>query len=314
MTLVLEDMNEQPATLKSLVSRAQAGEFTAARNIVLPARIRRVAGIGSSRHAAGLGAAAFEICAGVPSTVLAAAGAGVPLPYLDPRDVVITVSQSGETDALLSTARRARDAAVPVVAVVNAATSALGDIATVAIDCAAGPERVVAATKSVTAQALTLRLLARDIDTAITDAFLAAISSVLADGAVEALLPRTEPATIVSSGFGAQWIADEVALKFAEVAGRTLAAESLVDYLHGPVATGTAALALLRHDANAAAVEGLGHVHVVDLDALAAPCGDPCLDAIVAVVAGQRLAVAWAQANGEDPDAPRGLSKVTRTR
>jgi len=44
------------------------------------------------------------------------------------------------------------------------------------------------------------------------------------------------------------------------------------------------------------------------------PVGEPALDALVRMVAGQRMAVAWARATGQDPDARRGLSKVTTTR
>ena len=50
------------------------------------------------------------------------------------------------------------------------------------------------------------------------------------------------------------------------------------------------------------------------MDVVTPSTGVPSLDAIVGVVVGQRIAHAVALATGQDPDADRGLQKVTRTR
>ncbi len=313
---ILEDISEQPEVLRRL-GTVNASALSQARQVLAGCRVVRLAGIGSSRHAAGIGAAALEVVAHLPATVLAAPGAGVPLPLLDSRDVLVVVSQSGETHALLAVVKAARSQRVTTIAVVNSVASTLGAAADMVIACTAGDERVVAATKTVTAQALAIRLLAGDVSGKQLDAFVAAVATVvdMNDLDIEALLPRESPRTIVCSSLAAQWEADEIALKFAEIAGWTVAAESIVDYLHGPVATGEVTLALLRgDDVNAPALSRCEHVHMIDLDHVVPSCGDACLDAIAGVVLGQRLAVAWARRQGEDPDASRGLSKVTRTR
>ena len=49
-------------------------------------------------------------------------------------------------------------------------------------------------------------------------------------------------------------------------------------------------------------------------DVVVPTTSDASLDAIVRIVTGQLLALAWAKAVGVDPDDPRGLSKVTLTR
>ncbi len=54
---------------------------------------------------------------------------------------------------------------------------------------------------------------------------------------------------------------------------------------------------------------------VDDLHSMPIPSGVPeWLSPIVAVVPGQLWALALARAKGIDPDQPRGLTKVTRTR
>jgi len=122
---------------------------------------------------------------------------------------------------------------------------------------------------------------------------------------------------VVCGGFAGQSVADEVAIKLAEIAGHLAVPESVVDFLHGPAAVVAPALAFLDpSDPNAAAVASLPSVLTVGAGyALPlASCGDASLDPISEVVAGQCLALHWAQSHGIDPDDPRGLQKVTLTR
>jgi glucosamine--fructose-6-phosphate aminotransferase (isomerizing) len=270
----------------------------------------RLLGIGSSRHVAGLGAAALEL-AGIRADVPPAPGADVPPPVLRTGDVVLAVSQSGETPSLVTAVTRARDAGCTVVTVTNG-QGTLARLAHVALDCAAGPERVVAASKSVTTSALLLRALAGEVDAA-----------ALADAVEELLAAETgrltagaHPTHVVAGGLGAEHVAAEVALKLAETGGRLVTSEPVVEHLHGPVAVPATVLALVDPtDANAAQLVGdvvrIGPHPSYDL--AIADLADPACAAILRLVAGQVAALAWSRRGGVDADAPRGLSKVTRT-
>lgn len=302
-TLLGQDIAEQPGLLSGVAQAA----LTPVRSLLGRHTVVRLAGIGSSRHVATYGAACLETVGGRIATVLASAGSGVPQPRLSDRDLLVVVSQSGATPALLDLARTARAAGAGVVALTNSPGSPLEDLADAVLPCSAGPERVVPATKSVTTAMLLLRALAAPVP----DAALGALSAAVAH---EVGLPRpvtgAPPAFVVGGGFAGQSVADEVALKLAEVAGLAAVPESLVDFLHGPAAVEAPALALLDvDDPNA------GGLHARKVELLTVRrTGDATLDPIVQVVAGQCLALAWARALDVDPDDPKGLAKVTRTR
>lgn len=303
--LVALDIAEQ----RDCLAAALEGNVTAlgdAQRVLDGARVVRLLGIGSSRHAAGYGAAALDVLGGLPATVLPAPGTAVPQPRFGPDAPVIVLSQSGETPSLLDAARAARAAGAPLIAVTNAAGSPLESLADVALSCGVGEERVVAATKSVTAQGVLLRALVGAFD---VEFLTGAVERALAVD-VSSCVAGEPPVAVVCGGFAAEWIADEIALKLAEMAGRAASAEPLVEHLHGPVAASGPVLAFTDpSDPNDAALGSDGVVRVTT-----PPTGDPSLDAIVTLVLGQRVALEWALRLGEDPDAARGLRKVTTTR
>jgi fructoselysine-6-P-deglycase FrlB-like protein len=187
-----------------------------------------------------------------------------PLPPMSKRDVVVAVSQSGATPALVGAAAECGRQEVSVVAVTNQPGSDLGSVADVTLHCHAGPERVVAATKSVSSAMLLLRAVAVPLDDA----------------------------------------------DVAEVAGQVAAPETVIEFLHGPAAApGPVPAVVDNDDPNAPALRNHPGVVIV-----APPRTDnPWLDAIVTLVTGQRMAVVWATALGRDPDAARGMAKVTPT-
>ena len=304
--LVARDITEQASVLQgALVANGDAIER--ARSVIAGARVVRLVGIGSSRHAAGYGALALDVLGGTPATVLPAPGEAVAIPAFDAHAPVIVLSQSGETPSLVAASRDARAAGAPIICVTNSSRSPLESLATVTLHCAVGDERVVAATKSVTAQMVLLRALAAPFDaSSLTDAVVAALAV-----DVESSLGAETPVAVVCSGFAAEWVADEIALKLAEMAGLAIAAEPLVEHLHGPIAASGSALAFVDGDDPNA--DALGSDDVVRVP-LPPTTGDSSLDAVATLVVGQRVALAWALRLGEDPDAPRGLNKVTATR
>lgn len=301
------DVADQPEVLARALD-ANAAALERARDLIGCARAVRLLALGSSRHAAGYGAAAIEHLAGVPAGILPAPGWGVDLVPIDPGDVIVSVSQSGSTPALVKAVTAAKGRGAAVVAVVNAVGSPLERLADVTLRCGAGPERVIAATKSVTSAMLLLRAAAAPVHG--LDRLVAAVDLGLATD-LSAALDAPPPAWVVCSGVTGEWVADEIALKFAEVGGRVVAAETLIEFLHGPIAAPGPVLALIDGD-DPNAVELTTRADTV---VLATPSiADPWLDPLVTVVVGQRIAAAWAVALGCDPDAPKGLDKVTRTR
>ncbi len=311
------DIAEQSEVLTS-VTAANHSSLTVARERVASARVVRYVGIGSSRHSAGYGALALDLFTGIPSSVLPAPGAAVDLPAPRTDEPLVVVSQSGETPALLEVAQRARDADVAVVAVTNRPGSPLERIASVTLACGAGTERIVAATKSVTAQCLLLRALAKEPTRAEIDALVVAVRRATSLG-VDAALGERLPGTVVDAGFAADWVADEIALKLMEMCGAPVASASVVEHFHGPQASDAPVLAFLDpNDPNSGELARRRNVTTVGPHpafAVETPTtGEPSLDAIVTLVAGQRIAAAWSLHVGEDPDADRGLRKVTCTR
>lgn len=302
MTLLAADIAEQGALLGSLLGRtslAEAGRLVESRRVV------HLVGIGSSRHVAAYGAACLAALGGRTATLLAAPGGGVPQPRLSPTDLLVVVSQSGETPALLELAEGARATGAAVLALTNVPGSPLELLSDAVLPCAAGRERVVPATKSVTTAMLLLRALASPLDPAAVRRLARGL-----DAGTAPVVGGRPPGFVVAGGLAGQAVADEVALKLAEVAGLPAVPESLVDFLHGPAAVVSPVVALVDDDDPNRG--GLSGVEVQHLDWQRT--GDAGLDGIAKVVAGQRLAVAWAEALGVDPDDPKGLAKVTMTR
>jgi glucosamine--fructose-6-phosphate aminotransferase (isomerizing) len=308
------DIAEQPDVLSAVLTR-NGDAIDRARAMLVGKRTVRLVGIGSSRHAAGYGSRVLDLIAKTPATVLPAPGAAVPLPPLDPAQPLVVISQSGRTPSVLDTVKRARDAHVDVVAITNEPDSPLEELASVTLRCEAGIERVVPATKSVTAQMLLLHALALKPSVEELTACVRRALTIDLSGVVDG----DPPSAIVCGGFAGQWIADEIALKFTEMAGLLATSEDVVEHFHGPRAAGADTIAFLDpSDPNSNELARHRNVKTVGpaagMDVVTPSTGRSSLDAIISVIVGQRIAHAWALALGEDPDADRGLQKVTRTR
>lgn len=112
-----------------------------------------VLGCGTSLHAGRAAAGVFERLGGLPTRALVASEAGHEV--WEPRTLVLAISQSGETADVL----RALDTVPPghatVLALTNNTSSTLARRSDAVVDCLAGPEIGVAATKTFVAQVLT---------------------------------------------------------------------------------------------------------------------------------------------------------------
>ncbi|MEU8662411.1 SIS domain-containing protein [Actinoplanes philippinensis] len=341
-----EDIAEQPAGFARLL---EDGPSTAIAEVA--AEIARRAprsvllvGRGTSDHAALYAAYLAEIRLGLP--VASASPSAITLYGARPDltgTLVIGVSQSGGSHDLTGVLSVARETGALTLAVTNNPDSPLAQAAELSIDVVAGHERAVAATKTYTAELLALLMLIEGIrsgdgrlpaeERAALEKLPQLAADVLADRSAAELAQRYRfAASLVATGRGYAYpTAREAALKLMETSYLPALAFSGADLLHGP-------LAMTDHDIPVLAVVGDGpggrsmrdvvgrlgerRVDVVtiggsDVDGasarLAVPSVDERYSPLLDILPVQQLALALSLARGEDPDAPRGLKKVTTT-
>jgi glucosamine--fructose-6-phosphate aminotransferase (isomerizing) len=165
---MLKEIHEQPRavedTMRGRVSLEGAGVATELMGIDDPSarRIRRVVllACGTSYHSALVGRYWIEALAQVPAEVELASEYRAREPLVDPNDLVVAVSQSGETIDTLEALRVARAGGARILAVANVLDSAIPRAADGALYTHAGPEIGVASTKCFTAQLTALFMLA----------------------------------------------------------------------------------------------------------------------------------------------------------
>jgi glucosamine--fructose-6-phosphate aminotransferase (isomerizing) len=157
---MLKEIHEQPkaieATLRGRVERGSAEvvldglgiDDEQARNI---GRVYFVA-CGTSSHAAMVGRYWIEQLARVPAVVEIASEVRYRDPVFSPNDLVIAVSQSGETADTLAAVKAARAQGARILAVANVLDSAIPRASDGALYTHAGPEIGVASTKCFTTQ------------------------------------------------------------------------------------------------------------------------------------------------------------------
>jgi glucosamine--fructose-6-phosphate aminotransferase (isomerizing) len=115
---------------------------------------------GTSAHAAMVGRYWMEQIARIPSVVEIGSEVRYRSPVLGPLDLVVAVSQSGETLDTLAAVKAAKALGARVLAVVNVIDSAIARASDGAFYTHAGPEIGVASTKCFTTQLVALLLLA----------------------------------------------------------------------------------------------------------------------------------------------------------
>jgi glutamine---fructose-6-phosphate transaminase (isomerizing) len=316
------EMGEQPEVLARLLSRRVPVAASDVAGVVIVAR-------GSSDHAAVYGRYLLELATRRP---VALAAPSLQTRYGAHTDasgwLVVGVSQSGATPEIVDVVERLRATGGHAIAITNNPDSPLAEAAQVVIDLGAGEERAVPATKTFTAQLGAFAVLAAalghvpwaDGDLALVPE---AVAGVLADPLPAAALAdrwaSAEELVVTARG----WLypaALETALKVREAALLTANGYSVADFLHGPIAAvdpGAAVLGLRARgpaaadvdEAVAALQERKADVQVLDVTGV-----PEALAPIVASVRGQQLSLELALRKGLDPDAPRGLNKVTITR
>jgi glutamine---fructose-6-phosphate transaminase (isomerizing) len=321
----------EPENAKAIAETAGKIAERAPQHVVFTAR-------GTSDHAALYGTYLAEIrlnlAAGLASpSAITLFGARPDLSHA----LVVGVSQSGGSPDLTEVIKVARESGALTLAVTNNPESALAQAAELSIDVGAGHERAVAATKSYTAELLALLMLVENIR-GMTDEVrrelgeIPALAATALEGGgpgslVKELAGRYRfAARMVTTGRGYAYpSAREAALKLMETSYLPALAFSGADLLHGP-------LAMTQPDVPVLAVVGDGpggrsmrevltrlreqRADVVTVgpgELIPVPPVEEKYAPLLEILPLQQLALELALERGEDPDAPRGLRKVTAT-
>lgn len=342
------DIAEQPDVLAGLLADGRDEIDAVARQIrARSPRFVLLIARGTSDHAALYAKYLLEIRLGLPVGLASPSTLTVYGSRPDLRDVLaIAISQSGGSPDLVGSLQAARECGAHTVAVTNYASSALAELAHAHVDVRAGHERAIAATKTYTAELLALYLLleatregsaAGAMSAAQDIPGLAADLLVSSAPTVTTIAPRYRFAErMIVTGRGYSYpTARETALKLMETCYLSAQAFSGADLLHGPLAVvdqempvitvippgrGGEAMApvverlvagggdvLFVGGSPAAGADGRGAARI------ALPVVAEELSPLLEILPMQLLSRDLAVLRGGNPDAPRGLRKVTET-
>ncbi len=342
-SILEQEILEQPAAIARLIDaekediRKLAALIRGKFNYVL------IAARGTSDNAARYAQYLFQIVNRIPVALATPSVFSLyqQAPKLDGA-LVIAISQSGQSPDIISVVAEAHRQGRPTIAVTNDNNSPLAYAADAVIDLHAGKENAVAATKTYTTSLTAMALLSYALS---ADALM--LESIHKLPAwVEDTLTLNLPlifrmdryrymthGEVIGRGYN-YCTAFEIALKVKELTGVTTVPYSSADFLHGPIATlktGYPVLAIAHQGvmykdmleliekakslgAELLCISDSEAIHKLANLALPVPQGVPeWLSPIVNVLPGQILGWQMALSRGLDPDAPKGLSKVTET-
>jgi len=320
------EIREQPAVWRAIAATDLATTFAQAvheNDVVL-------VGSGSSLFVAMLGALALRR-RGVRAAALPATEAAFERTSYRGR-TVIALSQSGRSADVLAAVETL--APKRLIALTNDATSPLASRADLVLDIAAGSERAVPASKSVTAMiavvlwgaalvggttersAASLRATADDVDTWLTSDAIAGVER------AAQRIARRRSVAVVGAGYGVP-VALELALKLKEASYVHAEGFAAGEFRHGSAAIldATTTLVGVADDASAAIVarsladaertETLRFTIGAPLAGVTmlGPRTGEAFNTLAWVVAGQMLALEVGRARGVESDTPRGLTK-----
>lgn len=338
---MLQEIAEQPAVLERTIQAerekvTRLGDFMRQRDIDVIVIVAR----GSSDNAALFGRYLLEVTTGIPVSLCAPSVYTLYNAKLRlKRALVIGVSQSGEGIDINHVLDSAKDSGAYTLGITNEAGSTMARITDETLLIHAGREKSVAATKTYTGQMLHFYLLASAIGDKRLDFhkipdFAERVLRLAPE--VETLAQRyafMENCVVVGRGvnYGNSY---ELALKLMETCYVVAERFSSADFFHGPLAiverrfpvimfapvgaTQKSSIDLLErlHELNAdcMAITNDEKVAGMSSQSLRLPAEiDEFLSPIPFIIPAQLFAAYLSEAKGLDPDAPRSLSKVTKT-
>jgi glucosamine--fructose-6-phosphate aminotransferase (isomerizing) len=340
------EIHEQPAVLSRLLER----QGRTAREIVRSLKGREIHSIflaarGTSDNA---GIYAQYLWGAYNRLPLALAAPSLFTLYKHPpklrNALVVAISQSGQSPDITAVVEEARRQGAPTLAISNDSSSPLARAADFVLDICAGAEEAVAATKTYTAQLMAIAMLSAALDDteerwrdlertpALVGLALARNDSI---GEQCERYRFMEHCVVLGRGYNYS-TALEWALKLKELAYVIAEPDSSADFQHGPVAVldrGFPVLAVAPagavFDDTLALLARLVKERMIELvvisdrdealslahTAFRLPGEVPeWLTPIVGTVTAQLFCYHLTRAKGIDPEAPRGLRKVTLTR
>jgi glucosamine--fructose-6-phosphate aminotransferase (isomerizing) len=340
---MLQEIAEQPAALAKTMAEERSkvdrlGTILKQRDLDLIVLVAR----GSSDNAALFGRYLLEIATGIPVSLSAPSVHTLYNARLNlKRALVIGVSQSGEGEDINAVLENARAAGAFTIGITNESTAAMVNVVEETLLMHGGRERSVAATKTFTGQMLLFYMLARALAADKREIDYESIPDLVARAleqkpAIVELVQRyvfMENCVVVGRGL-AYANAYEFALKLMETCYVVAERFSSADFLHGPVAMIERHFPVVLFAPPGVMLEGtkdlIRRLRDLRADTLAIT-GDletasMCTRSIIMpreiseflapipyIVPAQLFAALLAEAKGLDPDAPRSLSKVTRT-
>ncbi len=345
MTLMLEEIHQQPQVFAHVVKRESAKALALA-EAIRARQIRQVviAARGTSDHAATYAKYLIEIYCGIPVSLAAPSVYTLYSAKVDLSGcLVLGISQSGQALDVVQTLQSAQEAGALTACITNVEDSALTKVSDFSLYCSAGEEKAVAATKTYTASLILVALLvghwAGDVE--ILEGLKKLpeqVSRILPIAeTIERVVERyryIQECAVLARGLN-QATALEAALKMTETSYLMAKAYSMADFLHGPIAIVSEGFPCFLY-----APDGRAHASMVELaqklktrgaervifarsagilELATRPIAIPVevsesLSPILYIVPGQLWANYLSVARGQNPDAPRGLSKVTLTR
>src|SRR4051812_17888391 len=340
---MLQEIAEQPAALRQTIKEERGkverlGKFLRGRGIDLIVLVAR----GSSDNAALFGRYLLEISTGIPVSLSAPSVHTIYNAQLKLQNaLVVGVSQSGEGEDINHVLEHARGAGAYTVGITNEPTSSMTEWVDETLLMHGGRERSVAATKTFTGQMMLFYLLAAGLadgdvsyDYTLIPEFCE--QALELEPAIRELVQRyvfMENCVVVGRGL-AYANAYELALKLMETSYVVAERFSSADFLHGPLAMVERHFPVIIFAPPGAMLPGvkdlLGRLVELHADTLAITADDNIaaiasraismpkqIDEFLApipyMIPGQLFAALLAEAKGLNPDAPRSLSKVTRT-
>jgi glutamine---fructose-6-phosphate transaminase (isomerizing) len=342
MSLMLQEIAEQPAALEKTIAAERGkldrlGQILRQREIDLIVLVAR----GSSDNAALFGRYLLEITTGIPVSLSAPSVHTLYQAKLNlKRALVIGVSQSGEGEDINRVMENAKAGGATTIGITNEAASSMTKLVDETLLMHGGRERSVAATKTFTGQMMLFYMLAGALsDTRVPDYTTIpglAARTLEQQPAIVELVQRyvfMENCVVVGRGL-AYANAYEFALKLMETCYVVAERFSSADFLHGPVAMIERHFPVILFAPPGVMLAGtkdlIGRLRELRADTLAitgdietaSMCSrsiimpreiDEFLAPIPYIIPAQLFAAMLAEAKGLDPDAPRSLSKVTRT-
>jgi glutamine---fructose-6-phosphate transaminase (isomerizing) len=338
---MLTEIAEQPEVLQRTIDGerekvTKLGDFLRKKDIDLIVLVAR----GSSDNAALFGRYLLEVTTGIPVSLSAPSVFTLYNAKLKlDRALVIGVSQSGEGVDINLVLERAKESGAYTLGITNEADSTMAKMADETLLIHAGREKSVAATKTYTGQMLHFYMLAAALGNQRLDYHKIpeyAEQALRLQPAVEQLVQRyafMENCVVVGRGmnYGNSY---ELALKLMETCYVVAERFSSADFFHGPLAIVERRFPVVLFApvgvTHQSSLDLLGRLHELHADCLsitndpkiAASSSrslvlpeeiDEFLSPIPFIIPAQLFAAYLSEAKGLDPDAPRSLTKVTKT-